>query len=382
MALKFGMVGGGIGSYIGDHHYLGATMDNLAELAAGCFSRNPEKNRASAEKRLIKDMDRVYTSYQEMAEKESARPDGIDFVSILTPNNSHYEIAKCFIEHGISVMCDKPLANTIEQGEELVRLVEENNVQFGMTYTYTGFAAFRQGREMIKKGMIGDILYIRVEYPEDFGMNMVNDDGNLIETDAWRFDPKQVGASLATADIGTHAEQVIAQFTGLYIKHVIAKMDNYPKNLALDTNSTILLDFGGGISGEIWASIIASGHECGMKIYVIGTKGSLEWSNETPERLLYTPKGQPTQIYSSGTGRGYLEPVTRELARVASGHHEGYFETFANIYRSYMETMIAKKEGRDPGPFTYPNVKDGLHGIRFVQACVESNRNGNVWVDV
>ncbi|MBO7711410.1 MAG: Gfo/Idh/MocA family oxidoreductase [Lachnospiraceae bacterium] len=381
MALRFGMVGGGIGSYIGDHHYLGATMDNMAELVCGSFSRDPEKNRRTAEKRLIKDPDRVYADYREMAEKESAREDGIDFVSILTPNNTHCEIAKCFVEHGIHVMCDKPLANTVEEAEELAKLVREKDVLFGMTYTYTGFPIFRQGREMIRRGMIGDILHVRAEYPEDFGISSVDDNGNM-DTSAWRYNPKIVGPSLATADIGTHAEQIITQFTGLQIKRVIALFDYYPKQLPLETNSTILLDFGDGISGELWASIIAPGHECGAKIYVIGTKGSLEWSNETPDRLLYTPKAQPTQIYTSGTGRGYLEPITRELARVASGHHEGYFETFANIYRSFMETLIAKKEGRDPGAFTYPTIEDGIHGIRFVQACVKSNAAGNVWMEL
>ena len=381
MALKFGMVGGANGSYIGDHHYLGATMDNLAELVCGSFSRNPEKNLATAKKRLIKDMDRVYSSYQEMAEKEAARPDGIDFVSILTPNYSHYEIAKCFIEHGINVMCDKPLAITVEQGEELAKLVKEHNVLFGLTYTYTGFPIFRQGREMIDKGMIGDIIHVRADYPEDFVFTMTADDGS-IDTSAWRFNPELVGPSLSTADIGTHAEQVITSFTGLRIQRVLAKFDVYPPQVGLDTNSTILLDLGNGVSGQLWSSTIACGHECGMKIYVLGTKGSLEWSNETPDRLLYTPKAQPTQIYTNGHGREYLEPVTRMLARVASGHHEGYFETFANIYRSFMETLIAKKEGRDPGPCTYPTVEDGIHGIRFVQACVKSNDEGNVWVEL
>lgn len=379
MVLKFGMVGGGIGSYIGDLHYRGATMDDLAVLVCGAFSRHPEVNRSTAEKRHIKDPERIYDNYKQMAERESAREDGIDFVSILTPNNTHYEIAKCFLEHGIPVMCDKPLAITIEEAEELSRIAHENNLLFGMTYTYTGYACVRQGREMIKQGKIGDIIHVRAEYPEDWIISMADDDGN-INTEAWRFHPEIIGPSLCTNDIGTHAEQVITQFTGLHIKKVLAKFDTYPRSLPLETNSTILLDFGNQVSGEIWSSDIAIGHECGMKIYVIGTKGALEWSNDAPDILLYTPRSKPTMIFSAG--RDYFEPESRRLSRVAQGHHEGYFEAFGNLYRSFIEVLAARLEGREEKTYTFPTVDDGVQGIRFVQACVKSNREGNTWVEL
>ena len=379
MELKFGMVGGGIGSYIGDLHYRGATMDDMAVLVCGAFSRNPETNLATAKKRHITDMSRVYSDYREMAEKETAREDGIDFVSIMTPNNTHYEIAKCFMEHGIHVMCDKPLAIGIEEAEELSWIAKEKDILFGMTYTYTGYAAVRQGREMIRKGMIGDIIHVRAEYPEDWIISMTEDDGT-IDDSAWRFNPDIIGPSLTTNDIGTHAEQMIVQFTGLSIKRVLARFDTYPRTLKLETNSTVLLDFGNQISGEIWASNIAIGHECGCKIYVIGTKGALEWTNDEPDILKYTPKALPTQIYSAG--RDYFEPESQRLSRVAQGHHEGYFEAFGNLYHSYLKVLEARLENREPENYTFPTVDDGVHGIRFVEACVESNKNGNTWVSL
>lgn len=381
MALKFGMVGGGIGSYIGDLHYIGATIDDMAELVCGAFSRKADVNRATAEKRHIKDESRIYADYKEMAEKESAREDCIDFVAIMTPNNTHYEICKCFLEHNIPIMCDKPLAISIEEAEELAKIAKERDILFGMTYTYTGFATVRQGREMIDAGMIGDIIHIRADYPEDWVMAKTDGEGGMADADAWRFNTELVGSSLCTNDIATHAEQVITQFTGLHIKRVIAMLDTYPKNLApLETNSTVLLDFGNNVTGQIWASTIATGHECGMKIYVIGTKGAMEWRNETPDLLFYTPLGEPMRTMVAN--KAYMCEESRRLSRVAPGHHEGYFETFGNLYRSFMEVLLAKKEGREPESFTFPTVEDGVMGVRFVDACIKSNNNQNVWMPI
>lgn len=378
MALTFGMVGGGIGSYIGEFHYQGATIDGLAVLKCGCFSRRADVNQKTAERYHLSDQERIYSDYKEMAEKEAAREDGIDFVSIMTPNNTHYEIAKCFMEHGIHVVCDKPLAMNMEQAEELRVIAEEKNILFGMTYTYTGYAAIRQGREMIRQGKIGEILYIRAVYPEDWIISDVVD--GKMDDSAWRFDPELGGASLCTNDIGTHAEQMIVQFTGLKIKRVLAKFDTYPRHLKLETNATMLLDFGDDISGELWSSDIAIGHECGIGIYVIGSEGALEWSNENPDLLYYTPKAQPTMIMSAG--RKYMEKESRRLSRVPQGHHEGYYEAFGNIYRSYCEVLVARKENREADNYTFPTIEDGVHGIRFVEACVKSNQNDNRWVEL
>ena len=376
--LRFGMVGGGIGSFIGKFHRYGAMLDDSAELVCGCFSRNAEKQRKTAELYQLADSSRVYADYREMAEVESKRLDGIDFVSIMTANNTHYEIAKCFLEHGIHVMCDKPLAMSVAEAEQLQQLAKQKDLLFGMTYSYTGYAMIRQAREMIRAGKIGDILHVRAKHPEDWVISSTVD--GTIDQSAWRFQPEKVGASLCTNDLGTHAEQLIVQFTGLEIKRVLALFDKYPRDLQVETNTNVLLDFGDGITGQLWASQIAIGHECGSGIYVMGTEGSLEWSNDDCNHLIYTRRNGPREILSAGAP--YICPESSCLSRVAAGHNEGFIEAFANIYRAYCQAVSDQKAGREPNAGAFPTVDDGVHGIRFVEACVKSQENGNVWVDV
>lgn len=238
-----------------------------------------DRNRATAEAYHLPDTSRVYADFREMTDKESAREDGIDFVSIMTANDTHYEIAKCFLEHDIHVICDKPLALHTDEAEELARIAEERDLLFGITYSYTGYALIRQAREMIRAGAIGDILHVRVQHPEDWVISSAVD--GKVDTSAWRFQTEKVGSSLCTNDLGTHAEQMVAQFTGLHVKRVLTMMDTYPRDLPLDTNVNVLMDFGGGVTGTLWASQIAIGHECDSGIYVIGTEGSLEWTATT-----------------------------------------------------------------------------------------------------
>ena len=378
MELRFGMVGGGNGAFIGDVHRHGALMDDLAVLKAGCFTRNPEKNLETGRKWHIYDESRIYPDYRTMAEEESRREDGIQFVAITTPNISHYEIAKCFMEHGIHVMCDKPLAFSLEQAEDLERIARERNIQFGLTYTYTGYAVIRQAREMIRAGEIGEILHVVAEYPQDWVISSLVQEKS--DQAKWRFDPAIVGESLCTGDIGTHLEQVITQSTGLKIKRVLARFDTYPRELPLETNTTVLLDFGNNITGTLWASQIAIGYECGVKIRIFGTEGSLEWCHENPGILKYTKINEPTRYLSAN--REYMYPESRRLSRIPAGHPEGYYEAFGNIYHSFCEHLIARLEGREPESYTYPTIEDGVFGMRFVKACVESNANGNVWTDV
>lgn len=376
--LRYGMVGGGLGAYIGICHRQGARMDDLCELVAGCFSRSKEKSMQTADAWNMPDTSRIYSTYQEMAECESQREDGIDFVTIATPNGSHYEIAKCFMEHGIHIMCDKPLTTTVEQAEELQKIAHEKNLLFGVTYTYTGYAVIRQAREMIRAGAIGDIVHVRVAHPEDWVIESVDPEpnGKL----PWRFDPKVAGESLCTADLGLHAEQMLTQFTGLHIKRVLAMLDTYPRYLPLETNTTVLLDLGSGVSGELWASQIAEGTACCPYIYVIGTDGALQWEHSTPDVLKYTKRGQPTQYLQAG--RNYMCKESLRITRVDTQHHEGYYEAFGNIYRSYAEVLLAKQEGREPESFTFPTIDDGVAGMRFVSACVKSHKNGNIWVEL
>lgn len=371
------MVGGGLGSYIGDVHRHGAMMDDLAVLCAGCFSRHREKNMETADAWEIPE-DRVYGSYQEMADRESSREDGIDFVSIATPNSSHYEIARYFMENNIHVVCDKPLTMTVGQAEELKKIAEERNLLFAVPYAYTAYPAVRQARTMIEEGAIGKILYLRAGHPEDWVISSVPEQpsGRL----PWRFDPKIAGESLCSADLGTHAEQLVEQFTGLTIRRVLATFNTYPTYLPLETNVTALLDLGDGITGDLWASQIAIGKECSPYIYVVGTKGALEWNHETPDILKYTELNGPTQLFSAG--RDYMGSASNSMVRVSAGHHEGYFEAFGNIYRPFCSNLLALKEGKPYEGLSYPSIEEGLNGMKFVHACVESDRLGNVWVDL
>lgn len=376
--LKFGMIGGGLGSYIGKFHRWGAMLDDSAELVCGCFSRSMDKNRATAEAYHLPDTSRVYADFREMADKESTREDGIDFVSIMTANDTHYEIAKCFLEHDIHVICDKPLALRTEEAEELARIAEERGLLFGITYSYTGYALIRQAREMIRAGVIGDILHVRVQHPEDWVISGAVD--GKVDTSAWRFQPKKVGSSLCANDLGTHAEQMVTQFTGLHVKRVLAMMDTYPRDLPLDTNVNVLMDFGGGVTGALWASQIAIGHECDSGIYVIGTEGSLEWTATDCDHLIYTPRSQPSQRLSAGAD--YLLDASTRLSRVGAGHNEGFIEAFSNIYRSFCNVLSDRKAGRENTTDTFPTVEDGVLGVRFVEACVRSHTAGGVWMDV
>lgn len=377
MKLKFGMVGGA-GGFIGDVHRHAAHMDDLALLTAGCFSRNMDKNRAFAEKWNITDPSRVYPDYQTMAEAEAAREDGIDFVSITTPNDTHYPIAKCFLEHGIHIMCDKPLALNAEQGRELAKLAKEKDLLFGVTYTYTGYAMIRQAREMIDAGEIGRITCIQGEYPQEWlAVSLVSGSS---EQATWRQDPARSGASGCCADIGTHVECLISKMTGLHPTRVIARFDSIPADIPLETNAQMMVEFDGGIPGMIWTSQVAMGHETEVGVRVFGEKGSVEWNHLRPWELRVTRINQPPQVYT--TNRDYLYPAAKELCRLPSGHMEGFYEAFGNLYRGFCMNLIAKKTGGDPGSFRYPTVEDGVRGIEFVDACLKSNANNNIWVPI
>ncbi len=375
--LSYGMVGGGIGSFIGITHMHAAALTDMADLAAGCFSRDRDKNAETARRWGLPDADRVYASWEEMAEKEAAREDGIDFVVIATPNVSHFEIAKCFLEHGIHVMCDKPVTRTVEEAEILGRITEEKGLQFGVTYGYTGYPVIRQAREMIRDGEIGKILHVRVSHPEDW---VIETDFEHMESLPWRFRPELIGEALCLGDIGTHAEQLLVQFTGLHIRRVLAMLDYYPDSLPLETNATVLLDLGEKVTGELWASQIASGKVCDSEIFVIGTEGSLEWHHTEPDILRFTRRGGATTLLQSA--KPYMKPESSRLTCVAAGHHDGFQEAFSSVYRSYCECLLAAKEGHAAEGYTYPDIHDGIDGMRFVAACVKSHRAGGVWTEL
>lgn len=374
MKLAFGMVGGGGDAFIGNVHRRGATADCLASLQAGCFSRDSEKNRATARAWDVADESRVYQDYREMAEAESGRADGIDFVSIVTPTDTHYDIAKCFLEHGIHVVCDKPICMTLAQGLALQGLARARGLSFGVTYTYASYAVIRQAREMIEHGEIGRILNIVAEYPQDWLIAATVAKKSAQST--WRTDPARAGSTACCSDIGTHLEALISRMTGLRLEAVLARFTHF-RGSPLEHDIQVLLRYEQDIPGMLWASQIATGNDCGVRIRVFGDKGALEWSHTAPMQLLFSPLGQPTRILSAN--KEYCYDACTEQCRLPAGHPEGFYEAFANIYRSYCLHLLAEKGQGTHGSFSHPTVDDGVAGLRFAEACLRSAQAGNVW---
>ena len=378
MKLKFGMIGGG-GGLIGPAHIKGTLLDHMCELYAGNFSRDRKKNQYYGELWGIEDTSRIYADFKTMAKEEGAKTgsERLDFIVIVTPNISHYDIAKAFLLQGFHIVCDKPLAMTVAEGEELMNMAKERNLLICVTYTYSGYAMIRQARELIEHGELGDITYVNAEIPQEWLALALNQESSWA---MWRLDPELTGGSQVTGDIGTHIEHLIYATTGLSPLRVLAKFNHIPRSLAMESNATILAEYPGGITGLLWASQIAIGHECDIRIRIFGTKGAVEWAHQDAGRLKFTRLNEPVQYYSAACPYNYVESI--RLSRINPGHPEGFFEAFGNIYRSFCEVLVAQKEGRIPDTFTFPTAEEGVMGLRFVRACIESNKNGNVWVDV
>ena len=373
--LRFGMVGGGQGAFIGDVHKKGAMMDGVAQLVAGCFSRNYENTLASGEAWGL-EKDRLYETYEQMAKKEAAREDGIDFVVIVTPNNTHYPAAKAFLENGIHVVCDKPLALSSEEGKQLKSLASEKGLLLCVTYTYLGYPMVRQMHEMIANGDIGEIRSVSGRYIQGWLATQIEEDGQ--KQASWRCDPNLAGISNATGDIGTHLENLASYVTGLKIDTVCAALRPIGKGRKLDNDGQIMIKYANGAVGSFWCSQIAVGYDNDMRLLVCGEKGSIEWVQESPNYLRVDMIGEPTKIMSRGNG--YFYPVVNDMNRIPAGHVEGHFVAFANVYKSFCAALIAKKNGQALDVY-YPGVDAGIEGNRFVEKCVESSSKGSVWVD-
>jgi predicted dehydrogenase len=375
--LRFGLIGGAGNAFIGDVHRHGAQMDDLAILSAGCFSRDPEKNRDAARKWHV-DESRVYADYIEMAEKESARQDGIDFVIIATPNNTHYPIAKYFLEHGIHVSCDKPVAVSVAEAEELQQIANQCSLHFGVSYTYVNYPMVHQMRAMIEGGEIGRVLTVMAEYPQDWVINSI-DRGEPMQ-DAWRFNPAVGGKSAATGDIGTHVECLIHMGTGLSVERVLANLTRIPADMPLETNTQLLATLTGGVPGMLWASQVAIGYECSISLRVFGDKGALEWCHDNPSRLKYTRVNGPETYLTCA--RSFLEEGPRAMSRLPYGHPEGFFEAFGNYYRAFCREVLRAKKLTDAPALVHPTIEDGVRGLRFIEACLKSQEQGNIWISV
>lgn len=375
--LKYGMVGGGPGSFIGDVHRRAIALDGKVQLVAGSFSDVPDEVFETG-RALGLDEDRMYVLYQDMAEAEAAREDGIDFVVIVTPNFLHYPVAKTFLEAGISVVCEKPLCFKIEEAQELKALAKKNGCLFAVTYTYTGHVMAKQAREMIAKGEIGEVRVVMAEYPQDW---LIESEEELNMQGAWRTNPKLSGRSNCLGDIGSHAENFVHYITGLKLKRLCAKMDVKVAGRVLDDNSQVLLEYENGASGTLWCSQIAIGSDNALRVRIFGKEGTIDFVQEDCNYLKVTKKGQPTMIYSRGTG--VMGEIAGSFSRVPPGHPEGFYEAYANIYSAFAAAMFDKLDGKEvvESDYGYPTIDMGIDGVKFVNKCCDSSEAGSVWVD-
>ena len=372
-----GMVGGGRGAFIGQVHRMAANLDGKIDLVAGAFSSDPEKSKLSGQDFFI-DPDRAYGSYEEMAKAETAREDGIDFVSIVVQNHLHYPVAKCFLEAGIHVICDKPLTVSLDEAKALKKLVDETGLVFALTHNYTGYPMVKEARRMVRDGELGRLLKIVAEYPQGYAVGDVESE-NPAAISNWRADPKMSGISNCIGDIGTHAHNLAKYITGLEVDEIAAELTAFIPGRELDDDGNCLVRFTEGVKGIIYASQISSGEENNLTIRVYGTKGSLEWHQEDPNDLIVKYPDAPRKIYRRGND--YLGEAAKANTRTPFAHPEGFIEAFANIYLAAAQAIGDRIEG-NPAPeggYDFPTVEDGVAGVAFIGACVESSKKNAAW---
>ena len=370
--LTYAMVGGGPDGFIGDAHRRAIGLDGTAAIAAGVFSRNREKSLQMAESLGISP-DRCYEDYQTMARAEGEREDGIDFVTVVTPN----QICRAFLEAGIHVVCDKPVTTTYRQAKELEALAEDKGLLFMVTYTYMGYVTAKYARELVASGAIGEVRTVMAEYPQGW-LAFEDDFGG--KQGEWRCDPGQSGGVNCLGDLGTHVENAVAAMTGLKIKRLLAKMDVIVPGRVLDDNDSILVEYDNGATGIYWTSQVAVGHDNSLRIRIYGSKGTIQWFQETPDKI--TVIDADNTIREIHRGYGAIGERAGKYARIPAGHPEGWFEAMGNLYRSFAQCVSAKKDGTFTAEMVdYPTVSQGAEGLAFVEACLESNQNGNTWVE-
>jgi predicted dehydrogenase len=375
--LRLGMVGGGPGAFIGAVHRIAARMDDRFELVAGALSSDPAKSKAAALELHIAP-ERAYVSFAEMAAAEEKRPDRIDAVSIVTPNHVHFGPAKAFLEAGIHVICDKPLTTTVEDALALAAIVKKSGLIFGLTHNYTGYPLVRQAREMIGVGEVGRIRVVQVEYAQDWLTTAVEGTGQ--KQAVWRTDPAQSGPAGSLGDIGTHAYNIACFVTGLRCEQVAAEVSIFVPGRRLDDNVQMLLRFEGGARGMLWASQVATGNENNLRLRVYGDKAGLEWGQENPNYMRFTPYGKPP-VTISRAGAGATASA-KLASRIPSGHPEGYLEAFAQLYADLAEQIAARNAGRAPAAASLlvPGVKEGVEGVQFIDGVLRSSQQNSAWV--
>jgi predicted dehydrogenase len=377
--LRMGLVGGGQGSFIGRVHSIAACLDNRATVIAGALSSDPARAKASAPDYDIAP-ERAYGSYKEMIDAEKKRPDGdrIDFVSVTTPNHTHFEVAKAAAEAGFNVMCDKPLTFDLAQAEDLAKVVQKTGVVFAVTHNYTGYPLVRQARDMVKAGELGEINAIRATYVQGWLRTRLEKEGQ--KQAGWRTDPKKSGAAGCFGDIGTHAYNLGRFITGLIPDQISCHLKTFESGRALDDYGTAVIRYTNGALGTVTASQISHGRENDIWIEIDGTKGSFEWHQEEPNKMLLRVNGKPHQIYTRAGGP-YLGATATASTRIPSGHPEAFLEAFANIYTAAYEDMVKRAKGQklDAMNTLYPNVADGVDGMNFITQSVASSAENGAW---
>lgn len=376
-----GMIGGGVGAFIGAVHRLAANLDGQIELVCGAFSSSPEKSKKTGEE-LFLDPSRVYGSYKEMIEKEAALPEDIrmDIVSIVTPNHVHADPAIMALERGFPVIIDKPLCFNMEEAFAIRDKVKETGLPFALTHTYTGYPMVKEARQIVKSGKLGAVRKISVEYPQGWLSEKLEDSDQ--KQAAWRTDPSRSGKSGAYGDIGTHAANMAEYVSGLSITRVLSQLSKVVPGRLLDDDANALLEFEGGVPGVLSVSQISAGEENAIKVRVYGEKGGVTWTQRDPNTLLVAWTDKPAEVYRVGTG--YVSEVAQANSRTPAGHPEGYLEAFANIYRNFAMHVRSYKSGGEHNMevYDYPEIDDGVHGMSLVDAVVESTEKGNVWINV
>jgi predicted dehydrogenase len=355
-------------------HRIAAELDSEARVVAGAMSSDPERARASAESWHL---DRSYDSFETMASEEAKLDNGIDFVIIATPNHLHLPVARAFLEAGIHVICDKPLAASLDEAREIENVAAKSGKLFALTQTYTGYPMVREAREFISTGQLGELRKVQVEYNQDWLMEPIEREGQ--KQAAWRTDPARAGISCCVGDIGTHAHNLVEFISGQKVKSVCAELSSFVEGRQLDDDASMLLRLDGGARGTLVCSQIACGEENNLTIRLYGTNAGLEWHQQEPNTLMVKPASKPWRQYR--TGGGYLGKAAAQATRTPSGHPEGYLEAFANIYRAFMADV--RRDAASESPLkNYPGIEQGVRGMRFVQASVNSSFKGAVWVDI
>jgi predicted dehydrogenase len=371
--IRLGMVGGGNDAFIGGVHRIAARIDGRFQLVAGALSSTPEKARASGAA-LGLDPARSYDDFNAMAVREARLKDGIEAVAIVTPNHVHAAAAMAFLKRGIHVICDKPLTSTLADARKLIKAAEKSDALFVLTHNYTGYPLMRQARQMVAQGDLGKIRVVQVEYAQDWLTQAAEG-----KQAAWRTDPAQSGAGGSTGDIGTHAFNLASFVTGLELDSLSADLQAFVGGRQLDDNAHVMLRFVGGARGMLWCSQVAPGNENGLRLRVYGDKGGIEWAQENPNQMWFTPFGEPKRLLTRG-GAGSTSDATR-VTRIPGGHPEGYLEAFATIYNEAAEVITAHRAGQKPSAeVVYPTITDGLKGMQFVDACVRSSARNAGWV--